>query len=166
MRIDMKHDLPGSVDVVWAAVMDPAYEAALAAHAGVDREVLSEGTERGLRVRRVRLTFREPLAPALARVLGADRLRYEQHDRIDPAARLLKWEVLAPEITDRLSARGSYRLLPAPDGTVRHIEGEVTVNLPLVGARVERAIGERLAKGYEESARFLAAWIRQRTGER
>ena len=57
---------------------------------------------------------------------------------------------------------GTTRLEPHPQGCQRTIEGEVTVNVRLVGGQIERFVAEDVQKSYDRTAPAMAAFIAQR----
>jgi hypothetical protein len=55
--------------------------------------------------------------------------------------------------------RGVYALDPAPDGIHRRYAGEVRVELPLIGGRVERGIVTELATSVPAAAEVTQRWL-------
>jgi Protein of unknown function (DUF2505) len=58
-----------------------------------------------------------------------------------------------------VSVAGKVMLTPAETGSQVRFNGTVDVKVPLVGGRVEGAIGDSLSKLVVEEQRFTAAWI-------
>lgn len=162
MRLDLRHPMPAPVDRAWAQLQSPEYASALSDEAGVDREVLRSGVEGGQVVRTVRLVGRKPLPAAVARLIGSAQIRYVQEERIDEAGRTIHWRVTAPDISDRFEAQGTWRIIPEGAGSVRLIQGEIRVAVPLVGGKIERAVVEELTSSYNKSAAFAQRWLTER----
>lgn len=67
----------------------------------------------------------------------------------------------------RLSFSGTYRLDDAGEGrTNQHLEGDIRVRWPLVGAVVERAIVSGLRDHMAEEAKILQRWLAEGPGPR
>lgn len=162
MRLSLRHPLPAPVERAWEQLQTPDYAAALSEVAAVDREVLQTGSAGGLPSRTVRLTGRKPLPGAVAKLLGSSQIRYVQEERIDAAARTIHWRVTAPDLSDRFEAQGTWRIIAEGTSSVRLIEGEIRVSIPLVGGKIERAVVEELTASYDKSAAFAQRWLTER----
>ena len=74
----------------------------------------------------------------------------------------MRFELHPDHYADRLSCRGSYRLVadPVDDGaTIRAAEGDVKVRAPLVGSSVEKALVSGLHEHLEAEADIVARFL-------
>ena len=166
MRFDLRHVMPRTAPVAWQAFFhDERYQAALQARSAHDVEILERTTRGGLAVQRTRVTSHKPLPSFMARAIGSDRLSYVLEQLRDDAKMELRWKVTPPAAADKVRAQGSYRLIATPAGCERLVNGEITVSIPLVGGKIEKAIGGELQRSYEESAVFARDWLLQNTEE-
>ncbi len=159
MDFEVRHRFPIPPEALWATVFSPAYERAVDEHSGFPRTVLSESREGGVRRRRVRVESPRELPPVLARALGTSRLTYEMDEVYHEDDLLMEWTVIPAVAADRVDARGTYAIVPAEGGCERVIRGSVKVSIPLVGGRIERAIGDELRSSYERNRVFVEDWL-------
>lgn len=147
---------------------DPAFHASLGAgpHIGPP-EVLDHTVDGRLVLLDIRYRFTADLPSAARRFVEPDRLTWVEHLRIDLDA-LTTTSKMEPDHYASLmaaSARSEYLSDPAGRGSdepgcLRRIVGRLSVKVPLVGSRVERAIVEGLQEHLdieqEKAARRLA----------
>jgi hypothetical protein len=161
MKIEVRHSFPAPAAACWAQFYSPEYEAAIAANNPTTQKVvLEDRNEGGRRLRRTR--YKSPLPASAAAAMGRDSMSYELVERWTEGTFLIDWKVIPEMMPEKIKAEGSYSLTDAPGGCTRLIQGVVEVNIPLLGGRIEKAIGEHLTQGYEKAYTFARRWIDER----
>lgn len=101
----------------------------------------------------VRFAFRGPISPAVQRFIDHNKMTWITRNEIRPDEARADWQVLADHYPDRLKSSGVYTFDAGPDGaeesSVVGIEGDLKVNVPLLGKSVERVIVSGLRKYFE-----------------
>jgi hypothetical protein len=159
MKFEIRDVFATTPEVLWAHLCDPTHEAKLAEMAGAERQVLSDETEGDVTRRSVRMTTQNPQMATLAKLLGSSSVSFDQRFEFRHADRTATWTYATPA-GDRIRVGGVWRLVPHADGTERVVEGEVVVNVPLVGGTLEgkivQAVKDTFAKGSAWRKRQLA----------
>ncbi len=155
MDFRITHRFPCAPDAWWRASKHPDFEAAVARASEVDITPLSSETLNGVRRSRSRVVPRKEL-PALAqKALGSSRFTYVQETEERDGELLLRWKVLPDVMADKIACGGTLRVVAAPGGCERVIEGQVNVKVMLVGGTIEKAVVEQLQQGYDRAADTL-----------
>lgn len=144
--------------IVHAVYESEAFTIQLADTSGMDKSILEEREEGGFLHRRTHVVRREPLPRFVAKVLGMKKLTYVQVDRIDLGTCSSSWSVEIPSMGQRVSVSGSTVFTPSATGCQRVLRGAVTVKVPVVGRKIEKAVAsdfERSAARAVEIARGL-----------
>ncbi|MGY6500893.1 MAG: DUF2505 family protein [Acidimicrobiales bacterium] len=161
MRIEGRHRFPAPPQDTAAAMTDPEFVAGLVAVPDVgDVAVLDAGSDDDERWVAARFRYDGSLDPIAARVLGSSSPSWVQTYRmaIDGAAGSL---VIEPDHHGSLltcSARVSAE--PTTDGgTDRRLDGTLSVRVPLLGGRAEKALGPAILSRIDVEAELLTAWL-------
>lgn len=161
MKLLVRHTFPCSLDVFWQMFWDPDYDRMLGRAAGVSREMLWDRSEGAVRRWRMKFIPDQELPALVAKAIGTNRLVYEQESELT-ADRTLKWEVFPAVVPDKVTAKGSMVARPAGQGVERLVDGEITVRIPLVGGRIERAIHQSVLDSYERAYEVSLRWLDER----
>jgi hypothetical protein len=94
VKLDIRHTFPVTPDEFWAMFWDEEFERRNAQGSTVAREMLWERNEGAVRVQRWRYTSMRPVPPAMAKIVGVERVSYEQDNRYDPVTKQLTWKVI------------------------------------------------------------------------
>jgi hypothetical protein len=149
VRFSAQHRFPGPPDVVAAILGDPAFYRTLRLPdltlVGVDEERPSDGVDR-VRVL-VRYEFSGELDAVARRLLGGARPAWTQELRLRGGGGAISFTADAnPRL---LHGRADFTLdelepdteaAPRPPGTLRRLEGQLTVAVPGIGGMAERRI--------------------------
>ena len=162
MKMNVRHRMPAAADVAWREMHSEAYSQAVKQHTGTRSELLSEEDRDGKRLRRTRVTLAKELPSAAAKVMGSKHLVYVLEELLDDANHTTQWRVLVDKVSDKVKAQGVFKLEPASDGCDRIIQGEVSVNVPFIGRKIEAGIAAELEKSYEATAKFAQQWLSER----
>lgn len=160
MRFSLEQTVPGTVEAVLAALLDPAFITSLGElpmlHAP---EVLSQERDGTIVVQRVRHRFAGTLPPAVTRVIDPKKVTWVDQTTYDLAAGRAEFHIIPDTYGNKLRCHGTY-VFTARDGmTVRRSEGELKVSVPLLGRAVERAIVSGVLEHIEREGDLLATWL-------
>ena len=122
-------------------------------HIEVLEVVRHEDTGSGL-LMEVRFAFRGPISPAVQRFIDHNKMTWITRNEIRPDEARADWQVLPDHYPDRLKASGVYTFEPGADAggaetSMVGIEGELKVNVPVLGKSVERVIVNGLLNYFE-----------------
>jgi len=161
VNLNVRHTFPCTADVFWQMFWDEEYDAMISKSAGVTRETLWDRQEGSDRVWRMRFTPDQELPAMVAKAVGTNKLVYEQQSRLD-ANNVLHWEVFPAVVPDKVTAKGTMRIQEHARGVDRIVDGEITVRIPLIGGRIEKAIHKSVVDSYEKAAESSLQWLSQR----
>jgi hypothetical protein len=161
MNFELRHAFEHSPERVWETLFSPDYEQAAASLSDITKEVVEEREEGVRSFRRTLCTSPRELPAMMRRAIGSDRLTYTLEEIRHNDTMTLQWRVIPTALGKKVRAEGSYRVIPALNGCERLVKGEVTVAIPLVGGKIERAIGGELKAGYETAWVFARKWLQE-----
>jgi len=147
-RIVQHFDRP--LGAVEAALCDPTFVERMAGLPKVGRVELILHNVVGMTVhQQVRYAFAGELSSAVRRVVDPARLTWVEDSMTDRTTHVSTFRILPDNYAALLHCQGTFSLTSEGDGTSRRVaEGDLNVSVPLVGAKVERAI----LSGLEEHA--------------
>lgn len=164
-RMELRHPYPVPGPRLVALFTDPEFlRAKLDAVGGPGARLLAvrageatAGTANGAVTVELRQAVPAAALPSVARSLVPGDLAIERTERWTPRGGTVHATVAgAPgEIT------GQWLLDPAPDGCVLAGRLAVTIGVPLVGGRLERAVLDGLAQLLDTEHRFTLRWLQQ-----
>jgi hypothetical protein len=161
-RIDQRIAAP--LEPVEAALIDREFVAATAELPKLGAPELLELQRDGDRVhQRIRYRFTAELSGAVTRVVDPGKLTWVDDARYDLTAHTSRHRILPDNYADRLQASYDVALEALGTSTRRVVTGELTVRVPLVGGRVERAIVSGLEEHAAAEAELLSRWIDERS---
>lgn len=164
MRFRMEHSFDAPRDLVEQAVLDPAFHERLEDLPNVGhRSVVSTTTHDDGTVEQV-ITYRFEghLPGPVKSALGGEAVSWDEHATFDPAAHTWTFEVRPHVFAHGFHCEGVQRYMEENDRTVRVIEGELNVRVPIVGGRVEAAIVDGLTESVDAEAQALSDHLRER----
>ena len=161
-QIDFRSVSPHPADVVYATMVDPAYlRARLERIGGPGAALLEHSAD----VEGARYVLRQGVdarhLPSVVRsVLPGDLTieRSERWGREDSGRYVGNVEVTIPGAP--ASAAGGIRLRDLPDGgSELEVRAAVRVSVPLIGGKIEGAVGDQVRRLLEEETAFTEAWL-------
>lgn len=165
MRLNAEHFVPAEPKDYWDLMENPTFLAATDANSGLLRETLRDepgADEGGRRLLHVRWTSKRELPRMVKKVLGADHLSYELIQHMDDERFHMHWEIVPPVSKDRFDGTGEFWLEPAPGGCVRKVTGTIDIRIPIVGARIEKALAAEISKSHAANAKTATEWLTER----
>ena len=159
MHFTAEHRFAAPVDAVIAGLTDPAF------HRGLqlpdlkllDADVHPNQSETVLRLR---YDFVGHLDPLARRLLGGRRLTWLQELRVDRASGAGRLTFAAEADPRRLHGRADVVIVPDDGGTRRTLDGELVVEVPIVGGNAERRIVPGLLRRLDIEASALDQCLR------
>jgi hypothetical protein len=131
-------------------------------------ELLEQRADGELITQRVRYHFRGQLSAAVTAVVDARRLSWVEETVYDCGEHRGAITVIPDHYADRLSCRASVALAEVAGATAtrREREGELSVHVPFVAGRVERAIVSGLEEHAALEERIVQQWLDEQTARR
>lgn len=165
MQFSIDQEIGAPLGAVEEALFDPAFVTATSELPRLgDCALLSVERSDGHVRARIHRRFDAPLNRAARKVVDPDRLTWVEEVDYDLAAHRGRHRILPDTYADRIASKYGTRLLEKDDTTRRVTAGSMTVRLPLVGGKVERAIVSGLEEYARAEADLLGRWGRR--GER
>lgn len=126
-----------------------------------DVEVVGTGSGSSGRWLSVRMVYDGSLDPIAARVLGSSSPSWIQTYRFDTGGQGAL--TISPEHHEQLlRCHATVTLREEGDGTRRLMIGELTVRVPLLGGRAERALAPAILRRIDVEAELLVDWLNAR----
>jgi len=164
VKLNIRHEYDCTPARFWEMYWDEEFASMLQEGSTVQRDVVDERTEGSVQVQRIRFTPDRELPSAVASIIGSKKLVYEQENRYDPDAGLLRWEVVPTFLPDKLKAAGTVRVEDLGDGRcVQLIDGEITVKVAFIGGQIEKAVVAEVEKSWAKTAETGREWLRRHT---
>jgi hypothetical protein len=154
--------LAAPLDAVETAFVDPAVLAELRALPKLGRpELLEQRSEGPIVFQRVRYAFVGNLSAAVRAVVDPDRLSWVEQSTLDRRTHHTHFDIVPDNYAHLLEAQGEVQLSGGGDAgtTVRRATGEVRVNVPFVGRKVEAAIISGMREHAEAEVEVLERWV-------
>ena len=159
MHFAAEHRFAAPVDAVIAGLTDPAF------HRGLqlpDLKLLDVDVHpnQSETVLRLRYDFVGNLDPLARRLLGGRRLTWLQELRLDPTSGAGRLTFAAEADPRRLHGSADVVIAPDDDGTRRTLDGDLVVEVPVVGRNAERRIVPGLLRRLDIEAAALDQRLR------
>jgi hypothetical protein len=148
------------------AILDRDYQESLDGIGPLkSRTVLSQDEEGGAVVRKVRCVLDADFAGPAKSILGAADPAWVEESIWSPDETSWKWTIVPEVAASLIAAHGAMSLHAAGENTTRVVSGDISVNVPFIGGRVEQAIVDGIWKVYNEEAERLAEWLTEHHGD-
>lgn len=156
-----EHDFRApSMAAVFAAYFDPALSIEHDRLSGVRKREELERSDAGGTLTVVCRVWPERQLPAVVRPFVSGPLHYTERLTYDRAANRIDLDIRPSVLGKRTQIRIVYALSQPAPGVVRRVyEGDVTVELALVGGRAERAIIEDIGKTLDTVVPCTQEWL-------
>ena len=158
--IRFEHTFRGTRDKFWKVLFHPKYPEALREVVGVKQFELLDLTDHGDRI--VRVVRSEPerdLPAAIRKVTGAS-VVYTETATLYKAEHRHEYKVVLDSMPKRADINGQYFLDELEPGLLRRrCEASVTINIPLFGKKIEKAIAKDMESTLEITARVIQEWL-------
>ena len=163
MRFVIEQELYGRLEEVECAFVDPAFLARLAELPKLGTpELLSQERTGSVVRQQVRYRFTGDLSPAVTRILDRNKLSWIEESTCHCDVHRTDWRVRPDHYADRLVCWGTFQLREDGQNTVRVASGELRVQMPFVGGRVERAIVSGMREHAQAESEVMTDWLAAR----
>jgi hypothetical protein len=160
MQLRARHRFPATRDRTVAAMVDPAFVTQLVALPDVGTvEVVDHGSDDRDRWISARFTYDGSLDPIAARVLGSRHPSWVQTYRMPVNGATGRLDIVPEHHSGLLDCHAEVSLRQVDDATERLIDGSLTVPVPLLGGRAERALTPAILARIDLEADLLVAWL-------
>lgn len=147
---------------VAAALVDPALLATMVELPRLGEASVLSTTHTGDRVRQeVRYRFEADLPTAARRFVDPDHLSWVEVGEHDLASGRSRYLIRPDHYADLLEGRYAALVADAGGSTTRTVKGSLRVKVPLLGAKVERAIVDGLREVAIAQQRAVEEWLAQ-----
>jgi len=125
-------------------------------------QVLSRQVSGNVVTMRVRYAFVGTVSSAVRRVVDPAKLTWVEESTTDTSAHTATFHIVPDNYGTLLRCAGAYAMHAAATGCVRVATGEVRVNVPLVGSKVERVIVSGMQDHAQAEAGLVDDWLSNR----
>lgn len=159
MDFTLTQDLTGSIDAVEAALGDAGFLTGMTDLPKIGKvEVLEQTRDGDTLHQRVRYLFTADLSRAVRRVVDPDKLTWVEDTTADLAAHTAACRIEPDNYANLLQGAYDTTITARGKGSRRVATGHVSVHVPLVGGKVERAIVDGLQENSDAQAALIDAW--------
>jgi len=163
----MTHYFPDTAPrTLLAAFTDPGHRDMQDRANSVMRREQIERTDTDALFRSECRVFPQRQLPAYIKPFVRGGLEYHEVVRWDKSTQVIEIDVQPAMLGGRARIRASYRIVADGTTAVRHYHGEVSVEVALVGGRIERAIVADMDKTMEAATDRTRAWLAQHATRR
>jgi Protein of unknown function (DUF2505) len=159
VRFHAEHTIHGTPAQVAGVLSDPDFYQRLELPDLGAPELLAHEDSAGSALIRLRYTFTGSLDPIARRLLGNQQLAWIQEVRIDATKRSGALTFGAERDPKRLHGQATFVLEPVGDDTLRRMDGELVVAVPVIGRTAERRIVPGILRRLDIEAQAVDASI-------
>jgi Protein of unknown function (DUF2505) len=161
VKFNLEHSFAAPIDVVEAAMFDPAFVESTRLPDVGPPKVLSRDEDADTVTLRVDYHYTGSLDSLARRVLRADDVTWVQQTVLDRSTHRTTFTVAPKVHAERFECGGVMRLTAAGDTTKRVIDGELRIKVPLFGSRAEGLIVPGLRTRMNREAELLDEWLKE-----
>lgn len=110
----------------------------------------------------IRLTSAESI-PAIAKKFVGDHLSYVENRAWNKAKCSNTW-IITPEVKGAtVEAKGDTEIIADGQGCIRRTQGSVSVNLPLIGKKIEEMVLQNITDTFKRNADFCRHYLEKKS---
>lgn len=140
---------------------DEAFNEAMCRDNGLNRQVLQRDLKDGRLTRRLKIGPERELPTAIKKVIGSDRLEYEERLDYTFGSYEARWVVIPGVLASKVKSEGTIRFREEGGAVVRTASGDVEVKVLGVGGMIEKVIIGDVEKSFVNAGAFTQRWIDQ-----
>ncbi len=154
------HELATDPAGFWKVFLHEPYNVELYDRIGVKERTVLDRSEDAATVKwSVRIVPRRDLPAVVRKIVGGD-LGYTEISVLHRAENWIDVRIEPTLLRDRTKIHGRYSITPVGEKRVRRVfEGDVAVDVPLVGRKVEAVVIEDIQKSYDVAAQVTSEWL-------
>ncbi|MBR4985732.1 MAG: DUF2505 domain-containing protein [Proteobacteria bacterium] len=143
---------------LYELLSDNSFDDALMKALNMGKVLLSEDKKADGPVLKIRLTNAEEI-PAIAKKFTGDHLSYVE-TRTWSQSKLNNTWVIAPDVKGAsVEAKGVTEFVADGSGCIRRTKGSITVNLPLVGKKIEEMVLKSITDTFKKNADYCRDYL-------
>jgi uncharacterized protein DUF2505 len=156
------HDFACDPPRYWEVFFDEAYNVDLYRQIKVKERTMLERKEDDASIHwRVKIMPERDLPGVIKKIVGGD-LGYTEISTYYKGKDYIDVRVEPTLMKERTKIAARYTLKSLEPGRVRRtFEGDIDVDLPLVGRKIEATVLDDMKKSYDVAARVTAAWLQK-----
>jgi hypothetical protein len=159
VRFHLEHRFLAPLEKVEDAMVDPAFLEGTRLPDVAPPRVLSREESGPTITLRVRYQYTGSLDSLARRVLRVDDVNWVQESRLDRTTHRTEFKVVPGVHPDRFRCGGTMQLRQEGNETVRGIDGELRIRVPIFSGRAEGLIVPGLRSRMNYEAELLADWV-------
>ncbi len=153
------HEYEATPGAFWPLFFDGEYSRAFYGAVGIDFELLRDESDGARRERVIRYRSRKPV-PAPLRGFLPNGLGYVERSSFDYATCIYEHRIEPVALASRTEIVGNLRAEPLPGGRMRRVyAGHVSIDLPLVGSKIETDTIASMTNAQDTAAVVTRAWL-------
>ena len=154
------HEFAADPQTYWKVFLSEPYNVALYDRIGIKERTILSRTEDEKTVKwSVRIMPKRDLPGVIKKIVGGD-LGYVETSTLYRDESYIDVHIAPTLMKERTKIRGKYTVVPIGGGRVRRtFEGDIDIDLPLVGKKVEATILEDMQRSYDVAAQVTAEWL-------
>ncbi|NOZ84833.1 MAG: DUF2505 family protein [Deltaproteobacteria bacterium] len=147
----------------FSILLDPAFDDFIEKRLDLQERKVLESKDNGRVItRRIRMV---PVIPrAFGKFVQRGIFQVEEKSEIVIEKGLIEWRVEPSLGGDRFDGHGSVRVFSHGQGCKRILKGEIRLDVPLLGSRLEGKIVDLILDSYNRASRLMEEWHRK-TGQ-
>ncbi len=156
------HDFECTPQAFWKVFFHEPYNVEVYDRIGVKERRFLERTEDEHTIRfALRIMPKRDLPAIIKKIVGGD-LGYTEISTYYKGKDTLDVRIEPTLLKERTKMKAVYRLEPLGEGRVRRVfEGDVNVDLPIVGKKVEATVLEDVKRSYDIAAVTTREWLKR-----
>jgi hypothetical protein len=162
MRLNVSHRFGCTPETFWNMYWDDSFEEVLNSSTDVNRELLEDSDDGKIYYRKLRFTPANDLPRPAAKVLGTNKLIYEQENTFDRSKSEMIWRVLPSLLPGRLNAGGLMKVTPDGSGCRLEVTGDIEVKVRFIGGQIEKMVVGQVESSYDKLADAARKWLAER----
>ncbi len=162
MRFELKHTFTCDAATLWSITEDPEFERRLGELSQSTREIIELRDEAGERYALKRITLQRELPGAMKKVIGGEQITYDQETWRPTDGNKLRWKISPKVLAGRFVGEGTTRVREVGEKCERIISGDLQVNVPIVGRKMEKRLVADVSASYERAAGLLQQMLAER----
>lgn len=159
MDLHSTHSFPVDPNRLIEAMLDPGFYAGLRLDDLEPPEVLERDISGATALLRVAYAYTGTLDPIARTVLGTERITWVNELQLDTENHTGRLTIVPGVQAGRVSCSGEVAVAETPAGATRSIAGRLSIAIPLLGGRAERAIAPGILRRLDAEAAALEAYL-------
>ena len=162
MRFELKHTFDCDAETLWSITEDPEFEERLGEASASTRETVELTVTDSERYARKRITVDRDLPPAMQKVIGGEKIAYDQETWRALPGNKLRWSISPNVLRGRFVGEGTTRVRDIGGRCERIISGDLQVKVPIVGRKMEKRLVDDVSASYERAAAIVREMLAER----